>query len=162
MARYVILSFEDNNEAELFIAAVERNQAGHHGHVLMAVPHPTLEDQFGVHGLSENVFVRGLYMKPTTFCTCAPSQRVDGYTRGKKFGLWVHAGCGKPARAWAEGNAWYAAIGKNLLPVSPQAPEWRGEGVQGHKWDEEKKQWISVTTGEPWTGKLPKDPSLEP
>jgi len=154
MARYVILSFDDNSEADAFVAAVEQRL----GVIFGKTPADKIGEVVFEPLNLERVFVRGLYMKPTIFCTCNKEGkwgRNDSWKRGTKFGLWVHNVCGKPSQAWAKGDHWYASLGKNLLPVSTQAPEWRGEGVSGHRFDQETKQWINVETGKVWDGKLP-------
>lgn len=147
MARYVVVSFEDNKEADAFIAAIE-----HPGFIIMGQAVDPTSSEATFQALSEKVFVRGLYMQPTQFCECA---EVGPWTRGSKYGLWVHTVCKKPSKKWARGDHWFASLGKNLLPVSEEAPEWRGEGVSGHRFDAETKQWINVETGVPWGGKSP-------
>lgn len=151
MARYVILAFDDNKEADAFIAAVERANETGNNHVFYTTPHSTLPNEYGMTGLVK-AFVRGVYMRPTQFCSCADKTK-GGYTRGKKWGIWVHSTCGLPTKAWATGDHWYAAMGRNLLPPSPQAPEWRGDGVAHHRFDPVTKQYVHVETGEPWDGK---------
>lgn len=148
MARYVILAIEDNQVADALIGAIGRGG----GHVLITTPTPLGDEgkQTFQIGPLKGVFVRGLYMKPTQFCACA--DKSGGYTRGKKYGLWVHSKCLKPTRAWALGDHWYASMGKNLLPPSELAPEWRGDGVAHHRWDPVTKQHVHVETGVPWDG----------
>lgn len=74
--------------------------------------------------------VRAIFKKPTKFCDCKVDKRGRGFTRGKKYGWWVHS-CGKPTAAWGRGEHWYRSLGRNLLPVSAFAPEYRGDGNYG-------------------------------
>lgn len=152
MARYVILSFDNNAEADAFITAVESNRTSSASQVFFTVPDVSEVQEFRVVHLPATTFVRGLYMRPTQFCQCEGAYKGP-FARGQKYGLWVHATCGKPTRAWAAGDHWYSSMGKNLLPPSPEAPEWRGEGIAHHRWDETSKQWLHVITGEPWNPK---------
>lgn len=98
MARYVLLSFDDNGEAERFVAAFRG------GSVFFS---HTNDDGTGVYGYNDSTKskVHALYMKPTQFCTCATEgkwKRTEGFSKGRKYGLWVHT-CGKPSRlAWDE------------------------------------------------------------
>jgi hypothetical protein len=70
MARYVLVEFDNNGDAEGFVT--------------------TITDP------SNTGFVRivGVYMKPTQFCKC--SNPGDKSLRGQKYGLMVHKDCGKP------------------------------------------------------------------
>jgi hypothetical protein len=92
-----------------------------------------------------------MWQAPTKFCSCDSRERAKGFSKSKKYAWWVHAACGKPTMHWAKavGERLFLALGKNLLPVTDDAPEWRGSGVHGHRWDEEKKQWINISTGLP-------------
>lgn len=149
MARYVLVAFDDDKVANEFVQAVERPGGffflGTDGHFRTV----NVSDEPG------KAFVRGVWQKPTKFCDCQPSGRKQerGYTRGKKYSWWVHKDCGKPTSLWASGEHFFYSLGRNLLPVSSNAPEWRGEGIHGHNWDEETKQWIHHETGEPWNPK---------
>lgn len=118
MARYVMLSFDHNDEAEAFIKAVQRKDG-----VIYSKPLEGAEFQYMP--LPENVFVRGVWAKPTSFCPGLSCTGNKGFTRGQKFGWWVCATCKKPRKGWADGDPWYVALGNNLLPVSEQAPEFR-------------------------------------
>jgi hypothetical protein len=123
MAVYVMLTFDNDDEAHEFVKQ-------------------TLEDMgVTVDELSENglrkipALVRGVWKKPTIFCTCDSGDRKVGFTRGKKYGWWVHAKCGKPSKLWGQGNAWHPALGRNLLPQSELAPEYRSpENTQDPRW----------------------------
>lgn len=148
MARYVLVAFDKDSDADEFVAAVERPGGffflGRDGHFRTTnIPDDPTQGQ---------TFVRGMWQKPTKFCECQPSGKKQerGYTRSKKYAWWVHADCGKPTALWARGEHFFYSLGKNLLPVSANAPEWRGEGVHGHNWDPVKKVWIHHLTGEEW------------
>lgn len=148
MARYVLVAFDQDKDAEEFVQSVGRRGGffflGTDGHFRTAnVPEdPT----------TSNAFVRGVWQKPTKFCDCQPSSKKQdrGYSRSKKYSWWVHKDCGKPTKLWASGEHFFYSLGRNLLPVSTEAPEWRGEGVHGHNWDEATKQWIHHETGKIW------------
>jgi hypothetical protein len=114
MAVYVLLTFDNDGEAKEFVKDV-------------------LQEKGVIHGNHEDpaftrTTVRGVWKKPTIFCTCVSSDRKVGFTRGRKYGWWVHACCGKPSKLWAQGNAWCTALGVNLLPQSEIAPEYRPPG----------------------------------
>lgn len=90
MARIVVLSFQNNKEAEAF--ALEMRASG-------------------------PAEVVGLYMRPTVYCECPPSgkSRVS-WSKGKKFGLWIHT-CGKPSRlAWHNMLYKLSGFGYDLMP----------------------------------------------
>jgi hypothetical protein len=148
MARYVLVAFDNDIAADEFVQAVERPGGffflGSDGHFRTAniTDDPT----------NTTAFVRGVWQKATKFCDCQPGGKKQerGFTRSKKYAWWVHADCGKPTKLWASGEHFFYSLGKNLLPVSAEAPEWRGEGVHGHNWDPETKQWIHHETGEVW------------
>lgn len=155
MARYLLLSFSDNQEADEFLAAVANNHdVGDEKlhHVFYGIPKDPADVKAGLtmHGLPTNVYVRGMWQQPTKYCECTTRERADGFARSKKYSWWVHVRCAMPTRQWAQavGERLFLALGKNLLPVSKEAPEWRGEGVRGHTWDKEQKAWINVETGE--------------
>jgi hypothetical protein len=76
MARYVVISFDDNDEADSF---VKHNMLGH-GSTIEAV-----------------------FAKPTVFCDSNKScfvklgaRKSHSFTRGKKYGWWVCSTCKKP------------------------------------------------------------------
>lgn len=140
MARYVVVTFDDNAEAERFVASLAMDA------VFLGVPDADGEMTFGP---LAHASARAMYMKPTVFCDCSIG-RVDGFKRGQKYGLWVHTKCGKPTKLWAQGDRWYAALGKNLLPIDAERPEWRGEGVYMHRFDQATGKWIHVENGTEW------------
>lgn len=102
MARLVVLSFEDNEEAEAFIK--NENQT----------PEAVWD-----------LKVEGAFAMPTQFCPssgsggCSPSKRVRGWVRGKKYGWWVCAICKKPSGFSGTGSKelWRRVVaqGVNLL-----------------------------------------------
>lgn len=100
MAVYVLLAFDDDQVAKDFV----------------------LETY-----IMGEITVRAVYKKPVQFCKC---NRTSGWTRGKRFGWWVCADCGKPGEAWGKGFVWYTALGTNLLPR-----EICGEPPQPAGWD---------------------------
>ena len=113
MAKYVLLAFDSDAEADEFVAAVSRFDI----------------KQQNTEGFIDTVkaTVRGIWKKPTKFCECTSGNiKQRGWTRGKKFGWWVCDKCYKPSPAWARGDLWYNSLGVNLLPVSFEAPEYRG------------------------------------
>lgn len=117
MAKYVLLAFDDDAQADAFVKTTQENGL--------------------VVNEGESVFkfyvplIRAVFKRPTLYCTCKYNKNDRGFTRGKKYGWWVHS-CGKPTKAWARGEHWFLSLGKNLLPVTPQAPEYRGTGVFGN------------------------------
>lgn len=93
MAQYVLLRFEDDNEAEAFI---ERT-----------VEYPTDID----------VGVVGQYKIPTRFCTCEMSPEEQKRTveqRGKKYGWFLRPCCGKPSK-------YSGQVPVNILPLDTEA-----------------------------------------
>lgn len=119
MAVYVLLAFDNDEDARTLVQDMleypDRN-----------ILTPAQEND--VHAT-----VRGVWKKPTVFCECRVERAVkgkttSGWTRGKKYGWWVCAKCGKPAEAWARGDSWYTALGTNLIPQCEIAPEYRPAG----------------------------------
>jgi hypothetical protein len=124
MAVYVMLTFDNDDEAHKYVKDVLQSKS-----VTIATKSldPDVEEI--------PALVRGVWKKPTIFCTCDSNDRKVGFTRGKKFGWWVHAKCGKPSKLWGQGNAWHPALGRNLLPQSELAPEYRSpENPQDPRW----------------------------
>jgi len=120
VARYILLAVDDNKDAAALVKEI-RNWKG--------VYIPDLSE-----GSTEDklvpVVVRAVFAKPDLFCECVGGERT--FTRGTKLGWWVHAKCGKPSKLWAEGDSWWTALGTNLLPISEDAPEWRGFNHMKH------------------------------
>ena len=117
MARYVVLEFEDNTEADAFVEAFKNRLVYH------AVPETTLEDRANYRMVTNEkaASVVGYFMRPMIPCTCPPSAkgRQIGYSRGTKYGLWVHASCGKPNRLQLEAWGRFLGLGRNLLSDDP-------------------------------------------
>lgn len=101
MAKYVLVAFESDSDADKFVAAAK---------VYAADEKTNMSEVFG--------YVSAVYKKPTKFCEC--KGHSGPYTRGKKYGWWVHArkGCGKPTRWWADGQHWFVVLGNNLLAAA--------------------------------------------
>ena len=72
MARYVLLEFDKDEDAEAFSGLIIQDK-----------------DTPGV-----AMRVRGIFKKPTLFCECA--DKGDKSVRGEKWGWWLHRKCGKP------------------------------------------------------------------
>lgn len=118
MAKYVLLAFDDDKQADVFVERTQELRA-----VVMddrKYPDSTVTEL--------PCDVRGVYRKPTKFCNCHGIKK-RGFTRGRKFGWWVCSQCSKPTVGWGRGDHWFLALGKNLLPISNSAPEYRGDGV---------------------------------
>ncbi len=68
--------------------------------------------------------VRAVWRKPTLACDNSDGHRKrktqSGWTRGRKWGWWVCAICGKPSLGWVAGSLWRfdSVFGYNLLPDS--------------------------------------------
>jgi hypothetical protein len=115
MARYVVLSFENDSEANQFVDSIED------GGRVQVQPAGTFG---GVDTLEFNeAKLVALTMKPTLFCECKmQGKTLYGWSKGKKWGLWIHAKCGKPSLRW--GSSYKAIIGsaKNLLDEEAPNP----------------------------------------
>jgi hypothetical protein len=120
VAKYVLLQFDNDDQADKFIESVDKDE-------VYRDTSGWLEDAERVHSF----FVRGVYKKPTKFCECTGNMKNRAFTRGTKYGWWVCTKCGKPTPAWARGDHWFLALGRNLLPVDDRAGEYRGDGVYG-------------------------------
>jgi hypothetical protein len=129
MGVYVMLSFDNDDEAHEFVKATLRDKG------VMYDGYSTGEGPEIDPVWIDGPYVRGVWKRPTIFCTCDSNDRKVGFTRGRKYGWWVHAKCGKPSKLWGAGNAWHPALGRNLLPQSELAPEYRSpENAQDPKW----------------------------
>jgi hypothetical protein len=73
MARYVVLEFDDNDDANSFVEEM-------------------LQDHEGV---------VGVYAKPTLFCPAGgcSTGRIKSFVQGVNLGWWVCSNCKKPSRA---------------------------------------------------------------
>jgi hypothetical protein len=85
MAKYILLRFEDEDEAELFKKY-----------------YPVAAE------------LKGVYKAPTMFCHCT-SVKGRGWTKGQKWGWWVCDICGKPSPKAQETLIKESAFGFNLL-----------------------------------------------
>jgi hypothetical protein len=119
MSVYVLLAFESDEQA-----------------------HDMIKSMIDVGGIMTDTSVyypevKAVFKKPTKFCECGVGGGKMGFSfvRGRKYGWWVHSGCGKPTKAWADGEHWYASLGTNLLPVEI-AGEYRPQG-----WEESAMEW---------------------
>lgn len=121
MAKYVLLEFEDDEEVDKVIKAAQEGDLGRY----------VIEEGYAPHWAAIFGKLRAVYRKPTKFCDCKGDMRKRGFTRGRKWGWWVCNKCGKPTAAWGRGDHWFLALGRNLLPVSDGASEYRGDGVFG-------------------------------
>lgn len=72
MGRLVLLEFDDNQDAELFMQ----------------------EADFFAEGRKPLCRVVGVFIKPGQLCECSP--RPEKHFRGSKFGLWACYTCKKP------------------------------------------------------------------
>lgn len=90
MARYVVLEFPDNYDAEEFVRQTNELNAS------------LREDR-----LSFQRRVVGIFVKPGKTCSCwdakwinyGDKNREEGIQRGEKFGWWVCTRCNKPRAA---------------------------------------------------------------
>jgi hypothetical protein len=122
MARYILLKVEDNAEA----AALVRQIMKHKG--VYVDPNP--EGENVVEGLEQfvPVLVRAVW-NVYDYCKC---ETKKAWSQGKVSGLWVCATCKKPSYSHVMGNGWTTTHGRNLLPISETAPEWRGPSDRTH------------------------------
>src|SRR5690348_2365887 len=108
MARYVVLSFDDNEEAERFTRDVQAYNQG---------------------------TVEGIFAKPTLFCPgsgaggCAQGKRYRAWVQGQKWGWWVCTVCHRPSGAMSEEKRMRATIsqGTNILALSQEETASEGE-----------------------------------
>jgi hypothetical protein len=115
MAKYVLLQFDHDEEADEFCQRFTED----------------VEERAKYQRVGIYAYVRGVFKKPTKFCECIGDMKKRAFTRGRKYGWWVCTKCGKPTPAWARGDHWFLALGRNLLPVDDSASEYRGDGVYG-------------------------------
>jgi len=113
VARYLLLQFDDDEAADAVVATI---QSG--GGVAIG------------HDVQGDCIVRAVFKKPTKFCECT-NLKKRGFTRGQKYGWWVCDQCKRPTQGWARLELAYQVFGKNLLPPSEDAPEYRGDGNWG-------------------------------
>jgi len=120
VAKYVMLQFDSDEDADAFIKTTQENGI---------VGSFALGDSNWKHFMP---IVRAVFKKPTQFCDCKVGAKGRGFTRGKRYGWWVCSVCKKPTVGWGRGEHWFLSLGRNLLPTTPQAPEYRGDGVFGN------------------------------
>lgn len=88
--------------------------------------------------------VIGVFKKPTKYCDPNDGHRrgktSSAWTRGKKYGWWVCAVCGKPTEKWATGRLWQYSMGFNLLPHKffPWSKPEGGWAAGAVQWTEEE------------------------
>jgi hypothetical protein len=99
--RYIILTFDDKDEAETF--ALE----------MMEVPQGEMPHLPG----SARIF--GMFIKPMKFCECPDKRRQDGrnWFKGKNTGLFLHQDCRRPSVFHQRGlmDRLCHILGKNLV-----------------------------------------------
>lgn len=106
MAVYVVLAFEDEGEAKEMVQEIVKG-----GVVMVPGKYPDETLAMG------DAKVYGVWKKPTKFCECISAGKRDGgYARSKNYGWWVHAACGRPTKAWSQGEYFHIDMGTNLLP----------------------------------------------
>lgn len=120
MAYYVLLAFDSDSDAKTF--ARDLVESGGTSSVITQGPieDPEYVLERDVH--TAEVTLHGVWRKPTQFCTCNRNPRQGGFTRGKKYGWWVCAACGKPHELSSRGAEWWVALGTNLIPESLRPP----------------------------------------
>jgi hypothetical protein len=87
MAKYVLLHFEDDDEADEFVQRFTDD----------------VEERSRYMRVGIYADVRSVYKAPTKFCSHGGAS--GPFTKGRKFGWWVHAvaGCMKPTTGWVTG-----------------------------------------------------------
>lgn len=81
MARYVLIEFDDNNEADNFVAMLRQAEGVTDGE-----------------GKTSGLKVRAVYFKPTQFCEHKAIERGERTVKGEKWGLRICPLCYKPVR----------------------------------------------------------------
>lgn len=109
MARLVVVRFTDNEEAERF---AEENRD-----TVWIIDGLDPDNPKKKQGWAK-VRVLGLFAWPTSYCICSGTfrgkNRIKGWSRGKKYGWWVHR-CGRPSKLWGSSIHAVIADGINLL-----------------------------------------------
>src|SRR5690242_15312361 len=109
MAKYVLVSFANDADADAFVTSCQQ------GRTLFARQVAEVQDstEYKVLNFTDlSSYVRGVYKQPTQFhdpSVCKAGKNV-GFTRGTKYGWLVCAQCGKPTGGWAKGDSWYSAL----------------------------------------------------
>lgn len=112
MARHIVISFEDNDEAEEFMAALKVEGATFFQD----------KEQHFKHIDPSKVAVIGVFAKPTKFCQCPYTEDMKT-VRSKNYGWYVHVGCNKPIPGH------YQSAMKNLIDPPEVAADVRKRGV---------------------------------
>lgn len=138
MAKWVVLAFDDDKEADNFVNQIlKANESQFEGEqVLATLPVPT--------------FVEAVYKKPTRYCNCVndPSvklsgRRVRGWTKGLKFGWYVCPKCRRPANY--QGRIWETLFRNLLTNPLEQKDETNQKGLADHS---QSSQAGSSSTGD--------------
>lgn len=118
MARYVVLAFDSNAQAETLVEdwwnSLQTAPMDEDGKPRVRLLTPVQENDVECH-------VVGLLAKPTLFCNPEDGHLKSvgktgrGFTRGMKYGWWVCAICKKPTKGWAAGWKPVVADARNLL-----------------------------------------------
>jgi hypothetical protein len=124
VAKYLLLQCDNEEIADLIVKAIQEGNLGCYQENIGESDPPGWSQIFG--GLK----LRALFKKPTKFCECT-NVKKRGFTRGQKYGWWVCDQCKRPTQGWARLELAYQVFGKNLLPPSEDAPEYRGDGNWG-------------------------------
>jgi hypothetical protein len=136
MSVRVVLQFSDEEHAKAFVA-----QALQHKGVPCEELVTASDGNLSLRFRRLNGVIIAVFKNPMQFCDPNDGHRGKktsaGWTRGKKYGWWVCAACGKPTERWANGSLWPFSIGFNLLPASVSS--WaRGPKVGVKEWTEEE------------------------
>jgi hypothetical protein len=105
VARAVVLYFEDNNDADDFIAAKDIFITDERSNMHRTYPAVDL-----------------MVAVPTLFCHCTRGTKNQGWTRGLKWGWWVCSMCKKPSGHPSHMKRLRSCLGqaRNLLEDRPQ------------------------------------------
>lgn len=130
MAVRIVVEFESDEEAKAFVRGFLAK-----GYVMAVQANTSMSKVFGK--------VTAAYKKPSKFCDSSDGHRgkktASAWTRGRKYGWWVCAICGKPTKKWATGDIWHFSMGYNLLPPSISSID---RGVRSTcEWTEEELEW---------------------
>jgi hypothetical protein len=138
MAVYVLLSFEDQEEAKEFV----KEQIDPKGTTFIGDIYMDGADLGGLRQTYPEVV--GVYRKPSMFCDQDPTTHRPNkfwYRRGQKYGWMVCTVCGKPSprNQAVTGQHWEMTLGRNLLPpelcTDPEF-NYRLRGASPVQWDD--------------------------
>jgi len=110
LAKYLVLSFENDADADGFIKALQ-------WHEQAMVPYIEQLFDAGNYEFVDCELV-AVYKKPTKFCECTATKK-RGWTRGKKYGWWVCDQCKKPSKVAATEVSTVTTY-RNLLETGEQ------------------------------------------